>query len=179
MLRRLSVMRRVPAYVFSGDPLIIDYTLENGRRWFAALALFLEDSLVPVDRSVSGATTLTPRVFFARVAGRDRAAASLAVARAPSAASIGFATSMSGTRSPFGIVEHRVTIALADQIVVYPRIGQLTRRWFQIQRQATENRRGQRHDRRRSRWNTMDCAITARATARGGSTGGRRPGAAS
>ena len=30
-----------------------------------------------------------------------------------------------GTRSPFGIVEHRVTISLPDQIVVYPRIGQL------------------------------------------------------
>ena len=51
-----------------------------------------------------------------------------------------------GTRAPFGIVEHRVTISLTDQIVVYPRIGQLTRRWFLIQRQATENRRGQRHD---------------------------------
>ena len=55
MLRRLSVLRRVPAYVFSGDPLVIDYTLENGRRWYAALAVFLEDSLVPVDRSVTGA----------------------------------------------------------------------------------------------------------------------------
>ncbi len=44
-----------PAYVFSGDPLVIDYTLENGRRWYAALAVFIEDSLVPVDRSVAGA----------------------------------------------------------------------------------------------------------------------------
>ena len=66
-------MRRLPAYVFSGDPLVIDYTLENGRRWYAALAVFLEDLLVPVDRSISGAVSVTPRVFFARVAGRDRA----------------------------------------------------------------------------------------------------------
>ena len=36
---------------------------------------------------------------------------------------------------------------MPDELLVYPRIGQLTRRWFQIQRQATENRRGQRHDR--------------------------------
>src|SRR5437868_5969103 len=57
MLRRLSVMRRVPAYVFSGDPLVVDYVLENGRRSYAALALFLEDSLVPTDRSISGAAT--------------------------------------------------------------------------------------------------------------------------
>ncbi len=44
MLHRLSVHRRLPAYVFSGEPLIIDYTVENGRRWFASLAVFLEDS---------------------------------------------------------------------------------------------------------------------------------------
>ena len=31
--------------------------------------------------------------------------------------------------------------------MVYPRIGQLTRRWFQLQRQASENRMGKRHDR--------------------------------
>ncbi len=40
MLHRLSVQRRLPAYVFSGEPLVIDYTVENGRRWFAALAVF-------------------------------------------------------------------------------------------------------------------------------------------
>ena len=33
-----------PAYTFAGDPLLIDYSLENGRRWHAALAIFLGDS---------------------------------------------------------------------------------------------------------------------------------------
>ena len=68
-------------------------------------------------------------------------------ARAPGAASIGFAiwtwardrhsgwwSIVSRSRSP-------------TRFVVYPTIGRLTRRWFQMQRQATENRRGQRHDR--------------------------------
>jgi uncharacterized protein (DUF58 family) len=31
-------------------------------------------------------------------------------------------------------------------MLVYPKIGHLTRRWFLMQRQATENRQGQRHD---------------------------------
>jgi uncharacterized protein (DUF58 family) len=146
MLRRLSVLRRVPSYVFSGDPLVIDYALENGRRWYAALALFIEDSLVPVDRFVSGATTLTPRAFFARIPGRDRARVQWQCP-SPRRGRYRFRDLDVGTRSPFGIVEHRVTIGLPDQIVVYPKIGQLTRRWFLIQRQATENRRGQRHDR--------------------------------
>ena len=146
MLRRLSVMRRVPSYVFSGDPLVIDYALENGRRWYAALALFIEDSLIPVDRAVSGTATLTPRVFFARVPGRERARLQWECP-SPKRGRYQFRDLDVGTRSPFGIVEHRVMIALPDQIVVYPRIGQLTRRWFLLQRQATENRRGQRHDR--------------------------------
>ena len=146
MLRRLSVMRRVPSYVFSGDPLVIDYALENGRRWYAALALFIEDSLIPVDRAVSGTATLTPRVFFARIPGRERARIHWQCP-SPKRGRYQFRDLDVGTRSPFGIVEHRVMIALPDQIVVYPRIGQLTRRWFLLQRQATENRRGQRHDR--------------------------------
>jgi uncharacterized protein (DUF58 family) len=146
MLRRLSVVRRLPAYVFSGDPLVIDYTLENGRRWYGALAVFLEDLLVPVDRSITGAISVTPRVFFARVAGRDRARVRWQ-RTSPKRGKYRFRDLDVGTRSPFGLVEHRVTVALPDQIVVYPTIGRLTRRWFQMQRQATENRRGQRHDR--------------------------------
>jgi uncharacterized protein (DUF58 family) len=146
MLRRQSVVRRLPAYVFSGDPLVIDYTLENGRRWFAALAVFVEDSLVPIDRSITGAVSVTPRVFFARVAGGDRARVRWEC-QSPRRGKYRFRDLDVGTRSPFGLVEHRVTIGLSDQIVVYPTIGRLTRRWFQMQRQATENRRGQRHDR--------------------------------
>jgi uncharacterized protein (DUF58 family) len=146
MLRRLSVVRRVPAYVFSGDPLIIDYTLENGRRWYPSLAVFLEDTLVPADRSAAGAVSITPRVFFPRVAGRERARIRW-MGASPKRGRYAFRDLDLGTRSPFGLVEHRATIALDDQIVVYPKIGRLTRRWFQMQRQATENRRGQRHDR--------------------------------
>ena len=119
MLRRLSVVRRLPAYVFSGDPLVIDYTLENGRRWFAALAVFVEDSLVPVDRSVTGAVSVTPRVFFAQ-GRRPRSARIRWRASSPRRGKYRFRDLDVGTRSPFGLVEHRVTIGLPDQIVVYP-----------------------------------------------------------
>ena len=145
LLRRLSVVRRVPAYVFSGDPLVVNYTLENGRRWTAALALFMEDSLVPVDGAAPG-TAISPRVFFPRVPGRDRARVRWQ-AVSPRRGKYRFRDLDLGTRAPFGLVERRVTIPLAEEIVVYPRIGQLTRRWFQLQRQASENRMGKRHDR--------------------------------
>jgi uncharacterized protein (DUF58 family) len=146
MLRRLVPARRAPAYVFSGDPLSIDYVVSNGRRFSATLALFLEDSLAPIDRTVSGAATLTPRVFFARVGSGERSRIRW-VSTSPKRGKYRFRDIDLGTRAPFGIVEHRVTIPLAATMLVYPRIGQLSRRWFQLQRQATESRRGKRHDR--------------------------------
>ena len=116
MLRRLSVQRRLPAYVFSGDPLVIDYTLENGRRWYAALALFVEDSLVPVDRSVSGATSADAAGVL-RPGRRPRsAAAALAIARAPAGASIGFAISIWAPGRPSGWSSIGSRSRIADQI---------------------------------------------------------------
>ncbi|WP_165226627.1 DUF58 domain-containing protein [Aquisphaera insulae] len=143
-LKKLSVVRRVPPYVFSGDPLVIDYTLENGRRWSAALAIFMEDLLVPVDRQ-STASATAPRVFFPRVPPDDRVRVRWE-GETPRRGRYRFRDLDLGTRAPFGLVERRVTIPLAEDIVIYPRIGHLTRRWFQLQRLANENRMGKRRD---------------------------------
>ncbi|QEH33341.1 hypothetical protein OJF2_18420 [Aquisphaera giovannonii] len=143
-LRRLSVVRRVPAYVFAGDPLAVDYTLENSRRWSAALAVFMEDLLVPVDRQAAGGA-IAPKVFFPRVPADDRVRLRWA-GPSPRRGRYRFRDLDLGTRAPFGLVERRVTIPLAEEIVVYPRIGRLTRRWFQLQRLANENRMGKRRD---------------------------------
>ena len=91
MLHRLNVQRRLPPYVFSGEPLVIDYTVENGRRWFAALAVFLEDRLLPLDRSIRGADRRDPEGIL-RAGRRSRSRCVCAgTRRAPSAASISFA----------------------------------------------------------------------------------------
>ncbi len=146
MLRKLKVSRRVPSYAFSGDPLALDYTLENGRRYTAALALVLADELVPVDRAVSGSAGLAPVMFFPRVAGRSRARIRWEGV-APRRGRYRFRAFDLATRSPFGLFERRVTIGDVDDLVVYPAIGQLTRRWQMIHREASETRRGSRHDR--------------------------------
>jgi uncharacterized protein (DUF58 family) len=146
MLRRLRITRRIPPYVFSGDTLSIDYTLENDRRWTAALALVIEDDLVPLDRTVSGTGSLIPSVFFARVPARERAWVRWQ-GPSPKRGKYLFRTMDLITRSPFGLLERRVTIPESGSLIVYPRIGQLSRRWHLIQRQANETRRGLRHDR--------------------------------
>lgn len=146
MLRRLTVSRRVPAYSFAGEPLNLDYTLENGRTFTAALALHLQDELIPVDRAVSGTTTVTPDVFFPRVAGGDRLRMRWQGV-APKRGRYHFKALNLATRSPFGLLEREVSIADEDELTVYPTIGQLTRRWQIIHREASETKRGQRHDR--------------------------------
>ena len=72
MVRRVTPSRRLAPFVFEGDPLVIDYTLENGRKRTAALAMLLEDELNPVERVLPEAARLSPRVWFPRVAGADR-----------------------------------------------------------------------------------------------------------
>ncbi len=145
MLRRLRVTRRVPPYVFSGDPLAIDYTLRNDRRFTAALALFLEDEMTPVDRAASGSEGLSPRLFFERVPARDGERLRWQ-GQSPRRGKYKFRDLDLATRSPFGLLERRVTISEPEELTVYPTIGRLSRRWQLIQREALESRRGRRHD---------------------------------
>ena len=145
MLRRLRISRRVPTYVFSGEPLSIDYALENDRRWSAVLALILNDDMSPIDRQVSGSTGLSPEAFFPRVAGQSRARVRWQGV-APRRGKYRFRTLELATRSPFGLLERRVSVGAAAQLTVYPMIGQLARRWQYIHREASETRRGARHD---------------------------------
>jgi len=146
MMRRLGARRRTPAHIFAGDALTIEYALENDRRRLAALAVFVEDQLVPADRSTAVAALPSPRVFFPRVGAGDRARVRWR-GEAPRRGKYHFQSLVLGTRSPFGLIERRVTTPLPEQLVVYPRVGRLSRRWRQLQRQATEHRMGRRHDR--------------------------------
>ena len=146
MLRRLRTARRVPTYAFSGEPLFVDYTLDNDRRHSAALALILSDEMMPVDRSISGGTSLYPRAFFPRVAGKARAKARWEGV-APRRGRYRFRPFDIVTRSPFGLLERRVSGGEPTSMTVYPAVGQLTRRWQYIHREASETKRGSRHDR--------------------------------
>jgi uncharacterized protein (DUF58 family) len=146
MLRRLQVTRRAPEYVFAGDPLVIDYSLDNEHRWSAALALEIEDGLSPADRPAAATARVAPRLIFERVAGGTRAWLRWR-GMAPERGRYDFTTIDLVTRAPFGLLERRMTVSATDELVVYPRVGQLTRRWNLLQREASETKRGRRHNR--------------------------------
>lgn len=146
VLRKLDVGRRPPEYVFSGEPLSIDYSLENGRRWAAALALEVVDELVPIDSGVPGATRLVPRLAFDRVPPRQRSRLRWQ-GPSPVRGRYAFGSLEVITRAPFGLLERSGDVPRPGTLVVYPTIGRLARRWHQIQRESVETRRGRRHDR--------------------------------
>lgn len=145
MLRKVRIKRRLPSSVFAGDELSIDYVLDNSARKSAVLALTLCDEWVPLD-PVPGAVKISPRVFFSRVAGGARNRTRWQTV-APSRGRYRAQAVTLLTRFPFGLMERSSHIPLSETIVVYPRIGRLTRKWQLMQRESSQTRRGQRHDR--------------------------------
>jgi len=146
MLRSLRVSRRAPETVFSGDPLVLQYGLVNNRRLSAALAVELLDDLRPVDRSRDRTARTTVRLEFQRVPARTTARLRW-VGTAPARGQYRFGDLSLASRAPFGLMERRMSFAAPGTLVVYPQVGQLTRRWRQRMRDSLQTRRGSRHDR--------------------------------
>lgn len=146
MLRRQTLARRAPAYVFSGEPLTIDYTLENGRPWNAALALIANDELTPAEGALPDARRLLPRVVFRRVPAHGMLRLRWH-GTGPRRGRYRFTQLELTTRSPFGLLERTLSVPAPGELVVYPRVGTLARRWLQAYRESTETKRGRRHDR--------------------------------
>jgi uncharacterized protein (DUF58 family) len=69
------------------------------------------------------------------------------VGEAPARGRYRFETLDLATRSPFGLLERRLSESAGGTILVYPRVGQLQRAWHRIYRESTETKRGRRHDR--------------------------------
>ena len=146
VLKGLRVDRRGPPYVFADAPFTLDYVLDNAHRWREALAMTVVDQLTPEEPGIPASRELFPRVFFPRVPAKERQRVSWRT-RAPGRGKYQFGSIELVTRSPFGLLERRVTLEAPGSLVVYPAVGTLTRRWRRVFREATETRRGRRHDR--------------------------------
>ena len=77
-------------------------------------------TLAPEDRTTRRLERPAPRVFFPRVAGRRPAPGPLAGDRAPARGRYRFGPVDLVTRSPFGLLERRVTIEQPGSLIVYP-----------------------------------------------------------
>ena len=113
-----------------------------------ALALTVQDAHRRRSTARSpGSVAIDPRAFFARVPAGGRVRLRWQGPQ-PGAGQVSLPVRWTScTRSPFGLLERRVTIGEPDEVTGLPAVGQLSRRWHQLHSEATETRRGQRHDR--------------------------------
>ena len=178
MLRRLRIGRRIPAYAFSGEPLSIDYTLDNDRRWTAALALILGDEMTPEDRAVSGPSGLAPVAFFPRSpAGPGPASGGRGSPRGGAGTGSGRWSSRPDPRS--GSWSGGWPSASPTRSPSIPRSASSPGGGNTSTGRRARRAGGRGTTARPSSRNTTGSATTGRATAPGGSTGGPRPGSAS
>ena len=148
-LRGLQVRRKPPHGVCAGDLLVCRVALSNSRRSVGSWAVLVEEEVhrdAPGDngrrRKEKGLHTA---VFFPYLpAGRMRQAAYRG--RLARRGRYRLGPLRVSTRFPFGLFCHTLTLAEGESLLVFPRLGRLTRGWAQRRREAFAgaNRREQR-----------------------------------
>lgn len=144
-LRELRAERKLPGGVCAGDLLVVPLQVANPRRRGAAWSVVVEDRIRRVDQP-DGAALLRPAVLFTHVAaGQSERGAYRA--RLTARGRYRFGPLRLSTRFPFGLLEWRVELGAEEVMTVYPRLGQLTRRWAARHREAFDSahRRERRH----------------------------------
>lgn len=137
-LRGLQASRTLPQGVCAGESLAVEMQLQNTRRRVGGFAVTVEDSMGlaaageerhSVFFPYVAAGELRKRVYHARPERRGRyAVGPLRIT----------------TRFPFGLVQREIVTGGSDSLLIYPRMGRLTRLWTARRHEAFEGGRRQR-----------------------------------
>ncbi|MEZ6065364.1 MAG: DUF58 domain-containing protein [Planctomycetaceae bacterium] len=122
LLKSIRVERNRPERTMAGEPLSIEVTLNNDKRWLACWVMTV------VDRVTNPRETLHPATLFARVPSRQSRTTHYQL-RLEQRGIYRLGPVQINTRFPLGLVERGVVIDLGDQILVYPRLGVLGSDW--------------------------------------------------
>ncbi len=148
-LRGLQVRRKAPHGVCAGDLLVSRVALSNSRRSVGSWAVLVEEEIHRDALGDAGRRrkekSLHTSVFFPYLpAGRMRQAAYRG--RLARRGRYRLGPLRVSTRFPFGLFCHTLTVAESESLLVFPRLGRLTRGWAQRRREAFagSNRREQR-----------------------------------
>lgn len=131
LLKRTEVRRSAPRRAMAGQVVSVEIRVENKKRWLSAWLMAAR------DRIANRNERLDATVLFARVP--------------PGGSRVGYyrmRLSQRGryllgpvelsTRFPLGLVERSVVFDVGDEILIHPRIGQLTAKWKRDHFLATE-----------------------------------------
>ncbi|MBW3540969.1 MAG: DUF58 domain-containing protein [Planctomycetes bacterium] len=122
MLKRLALARSVPPRAVCGEMVAVDVVVENRKRLLASWLIAVCDRIENAEES------LEAEVVLARVPPRSRRGGQYHL-RPMRRGRYRFGPLEARTRFPLGLVERGVTVSAADELLVYPRLGQLTPAW--------------------------------------------------
>ena len=132
MLRGATARRMLPSYAVAGEPFAVEIEAATRHRWLGVRTLVVRDYL---SRPSSGLVGLA---FFDRVLpGPARAVHYHATL--PQRGRYGFAHLRLSSRFPLGLIERAKILDCPADLIVYPRLGRLTRRWKQLKRAMLES----------------------------------------
>lgn len=134
MLRHVTVRRRLPRSVCAGDLLVVELELANLRSRGGCWALVVEESFF-YENSRQACSSARIYIPFLPAGGRQTASYR---GRLMQRGRYQMAPARLSTRFPFGLFRHSIQLGQTEQLVVYPRVGRLTKRWTTRQQQAFE-----------------------------------------
>jgi uncharacterized protein (DUF58 family) len=136
-VRRLDAVRRAPGEAVAGRPFHVEYQVQNNRRVGDAQGLVLASSLVPA------AEVERPAVFFRNVAPRREASQRVEVVVSRRGL-YQFGPIELSSRLPWGFFERSEQRGRPQDLIVYPRLGKLRRRFIEAEQESYQREEGRR-----------------------------------
>lgn len=139
-LRRVRATRRLPDHAVAGRPTRIECTVHNDRWAGTARAIVLANRVQPAVGEVP------PSIYVPAVAARGERTERIELTL-PHRGRFRFEPLETTSRFPFGFLERRLAIGSPEELLVYPRLGHIARRFFEVEREQHPHQEGRRPDR--------------------------------
>jgi len=135
-LRTLQIRRLLPQAVCARDLVVVQLEVANLSKRSSVCALRLVDQITSQGPVVSGESREVPLLITFLGPGEKRIVTY--EGRLEHRGRYRFGPLMVATQFPFGLIERRSVVPLEDELVVFPRIGRLTRKWYARRREHLE-----------------------------------------
>lgn len=126
-LRKVDVTRRMPEVIGAGDLLVVDVTVKNRRRRLDSWAVVVEEAIERVGPS-RGAEKTSAQVLLPHVPA-DSSCTATYRGRIMRRGRYRFGPIAASTRFPLGLIKASATYGTSNELLVCPRLGQLSSKW--------------------------------------------------
>jgi len=134
LLRGIMVRRRLPRSVCAGDLLVVELEVLNSRSRGGVWALVIEERFFD---EVGQQVCPSAKMYIPFLSAGARQTVSYR-GRLPQRGRYRLGPIRLSSRFPFGLFRHTVEVGAMEELVVYPRLGRLTRRWTARHQQSFE-----------------------------------------